>query len=82
MPLRHLFIRYFAKFLSFNVFNEQTAPLFPHSTSSTVKGAHLFYSLVFWKNHLISDSDKQHETVQVTVSKMIIFIFMVPFEYY
>lgn len=64
------------------MFNEQTAPLFPHSISSTVKGAHLFQSLVFWKNHLISDSDKQHETVQITVSKMIIFIFMVPFEYY
>lgn len=82
MPLRHLFVRYFAKFLRFNVSNEQTAPLVSHTASSTVKGPYLFYSLVFWENHLISDSDKQHETVQITVSKMIIFIFMVPFEYY
>ena len=54
----------------------------PPSTPSTVKGARLFYSLVFWKNHLISDSDKQRETTQITVSKMVIFIFMALFEYY
>lgn len=82
MPLRYLFIRYFAKFQNFNTPDEQTALLFPHSPSSNVKGAHLFYSPVFWKNHLISDSDKQHETIQTTVSKMVIFIFMALFENY
>lgn len=52
------------------------SPLLPRPTS-TAKQAHLFYSLIFWKNHLIPDFDRQRETIQITISEMIVFIFVV-----
>lgn len=61
----------------FNIPNEQSTSLSPFNW----EGSSYILSLVFWKNHLTSDSDKQSETIQITVSKMIIFIFMVLFEY-